>query len=298
MMRNLHNKSVFDAINKLLLTVMCISMLYPFIYVLAISFNEAADSSRGGIFFFPRHFTLDSYRIIFETNDLFHAALVSIGRTAIGTILTVLCSAMFAYAFTKPNYFFYKPMKVIFFVAMFLGTGALIPVYMLYRSLDMLNKFAVYILPVLINTWFVILFRTYYLQLPTGLEEAAVIDGANELHIFFRLILPLSKPMLATIGLFAAVDQWNAWRDTLFFTSSDSLKTLQFIMMEIMQKAQASTVITRAAMRMSRVGQLKTVDPMSVRMAITIVTTIPIVLVYPFLQKYFIKGIFTGSIKG
>ncbi|HEY5584104.1 MAG TPA: carbohydrate ABC transporter permease [Ruminiclostridium sp.] len=290
--------SIFDLVNRILLTIMSATMIYPFIYVLAISLNKAADSNRGGIYFFPRQFTLDSYRIVFDNNELLQAAMVSIGRTVIGTSLTILCSAMFAYVFTKPNYFIYKPMKFIFFMAMFLGSGALIPVYMLYRSLDLLNKFSVYILPVLISTWFVILFRTYFLQLPNGIEEAAVIDGANELRIFFCIIIPLSTPMIATIGLFAAVDQWNAWRDTLFFTSNDLLKPLQFVMMEIMQKAQASTMITRAAMKMSRVGQVRTADPMSVRMAITIITTVPIVLVYPFLQKYFIKGMMIGSMKG
>ncbi|MCM8901464.1 carbohydrate ABC transporter permease [Caldicoprobacter algeriensis] len=291
-------EKIFDWVNGVLLTVMAASMVYPFIYVLAISLNEAADSNRGGIFFLPRKFTLDSYRIVFENNDLVNAALVSVGRTVIGTVLTVLCSAMFAYVFTKPEYIIYKPMKVIFFMAMFLGGGALIPVYMLYRSLGLLNSFAVYIIPYLVNLWFVILFRTYYIQLPKALEEAALIDGANELRIFFTIILPLSTPMIATIALFAAVDQWNSWRDTLFFTSKESLKTLQFVMMEVMQKAQARTMITRAAMKMQRIRQVQTADPVSVRMAITIVTTVPIVCVYPFLQKYFIKGMLVGSMKG
>jgi putative aldouronate transport system permease protein len=189
-------------------------------------------------------------------------------------------------------------MKLIFFIAMFLGGGALIPVYMLYRSLGLLNSFAVYILPFLVNLWFVILFRTYYTQMPKGLEEAALVDGANELRIFFTIILPLSTPMIATVGLFAAVDQWNSWRDTLFFTSKDSLKTLQFLMMEVMQKAEAGSMITRAAAKMGKVRKVRSVDPVSVRMSITIVTTIPIVLVYPFLQKYFMKGMLIGSMKG
>ncbi|HBM81568.1 MAG TPA: sugar ABC transporter permease [Clostridiaceae bacterium] len=297
-MKKTLGEKIFDVINGLLLVLMSVTMLYPFIYILAISLNEAADSNRGGIYFLPRKFTFDSYRIIFENKNLLGAAGISVSRTVIGTILTVLCSAMFAYVFTKPKYFIYKPMKVIFFIAMFLGGGSLIPTYMLYRTLGLMNKFAVYIIPGMVNLWFVILFRTYFTQLPAGLEEAAVIDGANELVIFFKLMLPLSTPMLATITLFSAVAQWNSWQDTLFFTTSESLKSLQYVMMEIMQKASASSMISMAAMKLGRVGRVQTVDPMSVRMAITIVTTIPIVLVYPFLQKYFIKGMLIGSMKG
>jgi len=297
MKRSLGEK-IFDWVNGILLTLTAASMVYPFLYVLALSLNEAADSNKGGIFLIPRKFTLDSYRIVFEANELLNAAFISVSRTVIGTVLTVLCSAMFAYVFTKQEYIIYKPMKFIFFVAMFLGGGALIPIYMLYRSLGLLNSFAVYIVPWMINLWFVILFRTYLTQIPKGLEEAAVIDGANELRIFFTIMLPLSTPMIATLALFSAVDQWNSWRDTLFFTSRESLKTLQFLMMEIMQKAQARTMVTRAAIKLQRVRQVQTADPVSVRMAITIVTTVPIVCVYPFLQKYFIKGMLIGSMKG
>jgi len=273
-------------------------MLYPFIYVGAISFNEAADSNRGGIYLFPRKFTFDSYLVVIRNHNLLSTAIVSVARTVLGTLLTVLCSSMFAYAFTKPNLIIYKPMKFIFFAAMFLGGGALIPVYMLYRFLGLLNNFAVYIIPAAVNLWFVILFSTYYMQLPKGLEEAALVDGANELKIYFTIMLPLSTPMLATVGLYSAVGQWNSWHDTLFFTSREALKTLQFLMMEIMQKAEAGAMVSRAAQKIGSVRNVQTVDPASVRAAITIVTTIPIVLVYPFLQKYFIKGMLVGSMKG
>ncbi|MGE5585057.1 MAG: carbohydrate ABC transporter permease [Bacillota bacterium] len=297
-MRKPLSDRVFDVVNGALLTLLGASMVYPFLYVIAISLNEASDSSQGGTWILPRKLTFETYKIIFVNNDLVSAALVSVARTVLGTVLVVLCSAMFAYVFTKQKYFLYKPMKLIFFVAMFLGGGGLIPVYMLFRSLGLLNTFWVYIIPWMLNLWYVVLFRTYFMRLPREIEEAAFVDGASELTAFFKVILPLSKPIAATITLFAAVAQWNSWRDTLFFTASPSLRTLQYVMMEILQRAEAERMITRAEMLDVALGHLKLVDPMSVRMAITVVTTLPIVLVYPFLQKHFIKGILVGSMKG
>jgi putative aldouronate transport system permease protein len=187
---------------------------------------------------------------------------------------------------------------VIFFVAMFVGAGALIPTYMLYRTLGLLNNFAVYVIPYMVSPWFVILFRTYFMGLPQELEEAAYIDGANDLRIFVSVILPLSLPMLATVGLFSMVMQWNMWRDTLFFANKEPLKTLQFKMQEILLAAQSKAMIVESGSFSKRIADAQTTDPKSVRMAITIVTTIPIVMVYPFLQKYFIKGMLVGSMKG
>lgn len=297
-MRKTFGEKVFTAVNVILLTLLGVSMLYPFLYVIAISLNEPYDSNKGGIWLLPRKLTLESYKIIFMNNDLATAALVSVARTVLGTFLAVMCSAMFAYVFTKKKFILYKPLKVIFFAAMFFGGGGLIPTYMLYRRLGLLNSFWVYIIPWMLNLWYVVLFRTYFMQLPRELEEAAFVDGANELTAFFRITLPLSKPIVATVSLFAAVAQWNSWRDTLFYTTSPNLKTLQYVMMEILQRAEAERMITRAEMLEASLGHLKLVDPLSVRMAITVVTTIPIVLVYPFLQKHFIKGILVGSMKG
>lgn len=291
-------EKAFDTANVLLMILFTITWLYPFIYVLAISLNEALDSNLGGIYFFPRKFSIESYRVLFRSDDLPRAFFISVSRTVIGTVLTVFCSSMFAYVFTRPDFMIYKPMKVIFFAAMFLGGGALIPVYMLYRSLGLLNRFAVYIVPAMVNLWFVILFRTFYVQLPKGLQEAALMDGANELVIYFRIMLPLSIPMVATIALFSSVYQWNSWFDTLYFANKDALKTLQFRMMEIMLRAQAAKLLRQASDKIGRPIPIRAADPRSLRMAITIITTVPIVIVYPFLQKYFLKGMLVGSMKG
>jgi len=298
-MKKSTGERIFDTYLYVSMFFLAMIWIYPFIYISAISLNEAADSAMGGIYFFPRKFSLDSYKIIFLSGELFSAFNMSVARTVLGAVVSLICSSMFAYTFTRNDFIIYKQLKFIFFLAMFIGGGALIPTYMLYRSLHILNKFWVYILPAMLNLWHVVLFRTFYMQLPKGLEEVAYIDGANELQVYLKVMLPLSLPMIATVGLFNAVGQWNSWRDTLFFANREELKTLQFRMMEILLRTQSTQMIREAAKYIGgRAQTAQTADPQSVRMAITMVTTIPIILVYPFLQKYFIKGMLIGSMKG
>lgn len=273
-------------------------MAYPFINILAISLNDAMDTQRGGIYFLPRKFTLESYAVILKTPSLVNATFVTLQRTIIGTALTVFCSSMFAYVFTFKNYILYRPMKWIFFAAMFFGGGGIIPTYMLYKNIGILDNFAVYVVPSIINLFFVLVIRTYFMQLPSGLTESAMLDGANELVIFFKIVFPLSAPIIAYITLNAAVYQWNSWQDTLFYTNGGSLKSLQYVMMEVMLKSEATKMLSREMMRLRQMGIRNMVDPKSVRMAITVLVTAPILCIYPFLQKYFIKGIMIGSMKG
>jgi putative aldouronate transport system permease protein len=302
-MKRWHRIGTFDVVNISLLLLLSFTMLYPFINILAMSLNEAMDTQAGGIYFFPRKFTLQSYIIILKTPSLVNALVVTVSRTVIGTLLTVFCTAMFAFVMTRRDFIIYKPLKVIFFIALFMGGGSLIPAtliptYMLYRNLDLIDRFLVYILPVLINIFFALIMRTYFMQLPAGLTESAMLDGANELVVFFRIIFPLSAPIVAYIALNAAVYQWNAWQDTLFFTNGGDLKPMQFVMMEVMLKSQATQMLSREMLRLRQQGLKSLVDPQSVKMAITILVTLPILFIYPFLQKYFIKGILIGSMKG
>jgi len=289
---------IFDTLNVICLGALALSMLYPFIYVLAVSLNEPADSQLGGIWLYPRVISFDSYRVILSDASLLSATFVSVSRTLIGVTLTISCSSMFAYVFTKANFVLYKPLKGFFFFAMFFGGGGLIPTYLLYMRLGLINNYLVYIIPWMINLWYVVLFRTYFKTLPAELEEAAIIDGANEVVLLYKIVMPVSKPIIATVTLFSAVSQWNAWSDTLYFTYSKGLRSLQFIMMEIVRKAEGSRIIDRSEMFELFHGDAQLADPLSLRMAITILITVPIVLVYPFLQKYFMKGIMIGSMKG
>ena len=289
---------IFEGIIVAVLAVVGISMLYPFLYVLAVSLNDPADTELGGIWLYPRVFSLESYRLIFREGELFAATLVSVARTVAGTCLTVLFSSLFAFLFTRSDFVLYKPMKAIFFFAMFFGGGGLIPTYLLYLNLGLYNTFFVYIVPFVINLWYVVLFRTYFMSIPGDLSEAARVDGANDLQVFFRILIPVSKPIYATVGLYAAVTQWNSWRDTLYYTTDTRLRTLQYICMEMIKKAEGEKMIDRAAMFEIFHGDAALTDPLSLRMAITVITVVPIVCVYPFLQKYFMKGIMVGSMKG
>lgn len=289
---------VFETVIIVILALVGISMLYPFLYVLAISLNDPADTELGGIWLLPRVFSIESYKLILSEGDLFFATLLSVARTALGTLLTVLFSSMFAYLFTRSDFVIYKPLKAIFFFAMFFGGGGLIPTYILYLNLGLYDSFWVYIVPYILNLWYVVLFRTYFMSVPGELLESGKVDGANDLQLFFKLLIPVSKPIYATVGLYAAVMQWNSWRDTLYYTTNENLRTLQYICMEMIKKAEGEKMIDRATMFEIFHGDAVLADPLSLRMAITVVTVVPIVCVYPFLQKYFMKGIMVGSMKG
>ena len=289
---------IFDVVNNLILLLIALSMLYPFVYVLAISLNDPNDSQLGGIWLYPRVLSLESYKIIFSDPSLLQALWISVSRTVLGTVLTVFGCSMFAYVFTRNEFVLYKPLKGFFFFAMFFGGGGLIPTYLLYLNLGLYDNFLVYIIPTIINLWYVTLFRTYFRSIPGELLEAARIDGAGEFAVYWRVLLPVSKPIIATITLFSAVAQWNSYRDTLYYTVDKNLRSLQYIVMEIIKKAEGSQMIDRAEMFEIFHGDASMADPVSLRMAITICTVVPIVMVYPFLQKHFMKGMMIGSMKG
>lgn len=288
----------FETVNYIILTIVAVSMLYPFIYVLAISLNDANDSQLGGIWLYPRVLSLESYKIIFSDPSLLQALGISVARTVLGTVLTVIGCSMFAYVFTRNEFVLYKPLKGFFFFCMFFGGGGLIPTYMLYLDLGLYNSFWVYVIPTIINLWYVTLFRTYFRSIPDEMLEAARIDGAGEFQVYLRVLMPVSKPIIATITLFSAVAQWNSYRDTLYYTTNKNLRSLQYIVMEIIKKAEGSHMIDRKEMMEMFHGDASTADPVSLRMAITICTVLPIIMVYPFLQKHFMKGMMVGSMKG
>ncbi|TAH74925.1 MAG: carbohydrate ABC transporter permease [Anaerolineaceae bacterium] len=294
----INGDKLFEGILMVILIIVGISMLYPFIYVLAISLNDPIDTELGGIWLIPRVLSFESYKIILQESELLYATFISVARTVIGTTLTVLFSSLFAYLFTRSDFLLYKPLKAFFFFAMFFGGGGLIPTYMLYLNLGLYNNFLVYIVPYIINLWYVVLFRTYFRSVPGELLEAAKVDGANDIRVFFGILMPVSKPIFATVGLYAAVYQWNSYRDTLYYTTNKSLRTLQYICMEMIKKAEGAKMIDRATMFELFHGDAVMADPLSLRMAITVITVVPIICVYPFLQKYFMKGIMVGSMKG
>lgn len=286
----------FEAVNTAFMLLIIAVTLYPFLNILAISLNDARDSAAGGIGILPRKLSFDSYESVFRYPGIYNAFLVSVARTLLGTLLSLTFTSMVAYVMTKKYLVGYKVIYNFFVVSMFIS-GGLIPTFFLYQWLRIYNTFWVYILPGLFGVYNMILMRTFILQLPKEMEESALLDGANELQVYLRVILPLTKPILATIGLFIAVGQWNAWQDTLFYTNRPELETLQYVLMKVLRQAEAATMTRQAKRSMARMRTVS-ITPESIKMAITIVATLPILCVYPFIQKHFVKGMMIGAVKG
>ena len=292
--RKLKKVTPFDVVLVVFMVIVCIVTLYPFLHVLAVSLNDATDSIRGGIHIIPRQFTLQNYIHIFgQGSDLPHAFFISVARTVIGTATGVIACAIVAYVLSRKNFILKKPFSIMLVLTMYIS-GGLIPFFLLIRDLGMFNSFGVYIWPSLLSAFNVIVIRSYMEGLPAELEESAKMDGANEITTFLKIILPLCVPVLATVALFIAVGQWNSWFDVMLFNrTSPQLFPLQYILMAIMDNAQISANVNAV----SAEQMANRVSPASIRMAITIVATVPILLVYPFLQKYFVSGLTIGAVK-
>ncbi|GIN72587.1 sugar ABC transporter permease [Bacillus sp. J14TS2] len=294
-MKRFKKITLFDFILTICMIIVIIITLYPFLNILAISLNNAVDTAKGGIYIWPRNFTFANYTEVFGSNDrLLQAFIMSVTRTVVGTLTGIIASTMLAYTLSRKDFVFNKPVAILLVLTMFVS-GGLIPDYMLIRNLGLVNDFMVYILPMLISAFNVIIIRSFMDNLPKALEESAKMDGANDFTIFSRIILPLSLPVIATISLFLAVGQWNSWFDTyLYARSNENLTTLQYELMKILDNASSSggDINSQNAQFVS-----KQTNPQSLKMAITIIATVPILMVYPFLQKYFVTGLTLGAVK-
>lgn len=288
---------LFHTINGIFMLVLAIVTLYPFLHTLTLSFNEGNDALRGGIYIWPRSWSLQNYKAIFLSGTIYHAAWISVARTITTTVIGVFLTTMLAYTLAQPHYIFRKIIGLIFVLTMYFNAG-LIPNYFLIKSLGLLNNFWVYVLPGMVNAFNLIVIRTYIRTLPSGLVESAKMDGAGDFTIFIRIIFPLCTPVLATIALFIAVGSWNTWFDTFLYASSDlKLSTLQYEMMKLLGSTMSSNN-DPGLMAGANSNQTKAmVTPASIRSAITIVAAVPILFVYPFLQRYFIVGMNLGSVK-
>ncbi|KWX85098.1 sugar ABC transporter permease [Paenibacillus riograndensis] len=288
---------IFHTINTIFMLFVVTVTLYPFLQTLAVSFNDGSDTLAGGIYLWPRAWTLENYRAVFISGTIYHAAFISVSRTIISTVLGVFLTTMLAYALAQPQYIFRKKIGLLFILTMYFNAG-LIPNYFLIKNMGLLHNFMVYILPSLVSAFNLIIMRTYIRGLPFSLTESAKIDGAGEFKIFWKIIFPLCTPVLATVALFIAVGSWNAWFDTFLYASSDlKLSTLQYEMMKMLGSIMSANndPSMLAGNQNNQVQSL--VTPASMRSAITIVTAVPILFVYPFLQKYFVVGLNLGSVK-
>jgi len=292
MMNRTWGDRLFAGANYTLLALIALVTIYPFLNLLAVSLNDSLDAVRGGIYLLPRKFSLDNYQAIFDREGLATAAALSVMRTVLGALFGVLGTAMIAYALSRKEFMLRKPLNVLLVFTLFVNAG-LLPTYLLIRDLGLMNHFAVYLLPLLISAYNVIIVRSYFESLPEGLIESAKLDGAGDFQILFRIVMPVSTPVIATITLFIAVLHWNSWFDNYLYTSrNDDLNLLQFELMKILQASTTS--------QMDRAGNAAAaidINPESIRAAMTMIVTVPILLVYPFLQRYFVKGIMVASMK-
>ena len=266
-------EKILDYILVVIFIGILIITLYPFLNVLAISLNDPMDTMRNINFILPRKFTMNNYIYVFQENNLIVPFMMSVARTLIGTLVSVFSTAMIAYVMSRRDFYFNKIVSFLFIITMYVS-GGMIPEYLLLtRNLKMGNSFLVYLLPGLIWAYNIVLMRSFIDGLPDALQEAARLDGANDFTIWYKIIVPLCKPVLATVGLFYAVGQWNAFMDTYLYARD--LPTLQYVLDQVKNA----------------------VSPLSVRMAITMIATVPIIVVYPFLQKYFVGGMTVGAVK-
>jgi len=289
------HKSAADIVILIFMGFVILITLYPFLNVAAKSFNDPLDTVKGGIHILPREFTMANYTGLFEAGSNLPAAFtMSVLRTITGTVTGVFCCAMFAFTLSRRDFMFRKIFTVLLVVTMYVS-GGMIPEYILIRNLGLINSFWVYIIPALISAFNVIVIRAFIDNVPFSLQESAKMDGANDLLIFFRIILPLCKPVLATVALFIAVGQWNSWFDTyLYARGAKGLSTLQYELMKILDSAQSvgsAVDIHSEGLRQARR------NPEAIKMAITVIATAPILMVYPFLQKYFVSGMTIGAVK-
>jgi len=285
---------VFDTANTVLMLVICFICIYPIWYVIVNSFNDAKDAMLGGIYWWPRKFSLENYITVFEDNSVLQAFKVTIGKTIIGTSINVLFTAMVAYPLSKNNLVGRKTYMMLGTITMFFA-GGLIPTFILFKKLSLLNNFLVYIIPAAFNFFNLLIFINFFREIPLSLEESAKIDGANDVTIFMRIILPLSKPVLATIALFSGVGQWNDFFGGLMFmTNRVDLEPIQTYLYRMVAQVQSSQVA--GSISASNISASDTTST-SIKLAAMVITTVPICCVYPFLQKYFVKGMMVGAVK-
>lgn len=282
---------LFHTLNYLFLTLFFLLCVYPFYYLLICSLSSAGGL-QSGVTLLPKGFTLTNYERVLRLPGIASAALVSLLRTVVGTVITILCCSFFAYLCTKREMYFRKAVYRFLVITMYFNSG-LIPWYLTMKTYHLNNSFLLYVIPSAISAYYIVLMKTFIEQIPPSLEESAKLDGASYVSIFWNVIFPLSKPIVATIAVFAAVGQWNSWFDNYILVQSSHLQTLQIILYNYLNQASAIAQSTDMVH-----GVTVQLTPQSIRTTITIVVTVPILFVYPFMQRYFVKGIMLGAVKG
>lgn len=286
---------VFNICNAIIMILFCIITLYPVLNTVAISFNNGVDSVQGGIHLIPRMPTLQNYKVVLGKQSITVGAVNTVLRTIIGTLLALVANALLAFIVSRRNFLFKSSLSLFWVITMYVN-GGMIPVLLLYKNLHLTNTFWVYVIPGMISAFNMLVMRTYMKGIPDSFEESAQLDGAGYITIFIKIISPLCKPVYATVALFVAVFQWNSWFDSMLYNRmADEYTTLQYELMKLLSSAMQQG---GSATGGGNVGTgANVVTPVSIRSAATVVTMLPIICIYPFLQNYFVTGLTIGGVK-
>lgn len=287
--------SLFTIFNTIFMIAFVAITLYPVLNTLAVSFNDGTDALRGGIYLWPRKWSLQNYSTVLQKDNLITGAYISVARTVLGTVFGLAANALLAFIVSRKKFLFKSQLSLFWVVTMYVN-GGMIPVFLVYKGLGLTNSFWVYVIPGMLGAFNMLVMRTYMLGISDSLEESAQLDGAGYMTIFVKIISPLCKPVYATVALFIAVGQWNSWFDAMLYNRmSDQYTTLQYELMKLLSSVtnQGATAETMQ----NAVEAAGAVTPTSIRAAATIITMLPIVCLYPFLQRYFVAGLTIGGVK-
>ena len=283
---------IFVVLNTLFMIAFVVITLYPVLNTLAISLNDGTDALRGGIYLLPRKFTMKNYATVLQKNNLLTGAYITVLRTIFGTVTALFANAILAFIVSRKRFLFKRSLSLFWVITMYVN-GGMIPVFLLYKNLGLTNSFWVYVIPGMVSAFNMLVIRTYMAGIPDSLEESAQLDGAGYMTIFLKIISPLCKPVYATVALFVAVGQWNSWFDAMLYNRmSPEFTTLQYELMKLL-----SSVTNQGSSAEAMKNAIGSVTPTSVRAAATILTMLPIICLYPFLQRYFVTGLTIGGVK-
>ncbi|MDR1531923.1 MAG: carbohydrate ABC transporter permease [Clostridiales bacterium] len=288
---------ILDVIVCIVYAVFAFICVYPFYYIFINTISNNKLSEQGAVLWYPKQIHFDNYTAAFRIPSLGQAAFISVSRTVIVTLLVVLISAFTAYMFTRETLWKRKFWFRFVMITMYFNAG-IIPWYLTMMNLKLTNNFLGYVLPGLVAPFYILLTKTYIEGLPKSIQEAAQIDGAGIFTIFSRVIFPVSTPILSTIAIFSAVTQWNSFQDTLLLMTNEKLFTLQFVLYRYLQSSSSLSSIVNSSSGAAALMAANAQTQTSIRMTVTIIVALPILLVYPFFQRYFIKGIMIGAVKG
>ncbi|MDR2135833.1 MAG: carbohydrate ABC transporter permease [Treponema sp.] len=294
------SESIFVALNTAFMILLCAATRYPFIYILAYSLNEGSDATRGGIYLFPRKFTLFNYKYVLNNGTMQSAYIITIGRTVLGTLLGLVVTGITAYGVSFRNLPYRKTVMFYMLIPM-LFSGGLVPYYIQLANMRLINTFWVFVIPGLFNIWNMFVLMKFFSGIPESLRESAIIDGANELTVLWKIIVPVAMPAIAAIALFTAVGHWNDWFTGAFFVNNIKLIPVSTYLQRLLMADSLATITGNQEMGAEEVfrnSQVATMTLKALKTAAVMVGTLPILCVYPFLQRYFVKGVLIGSIKG